>query len=48
MVFDPTFHEIGREADRLPDLSGDEPDEVDAEALDGDAPADELPPLGGA
>jgi hypothetical protein len=47
MVFDPTFHEIGREADELPDLAGDEPDEVDDDLLEGDE-TDDLPPLGGA
>jgi hypothetical protein len=45
MTFEPTFEEIGREADRLPDLSGDEPDEVDDDLLE-DAPADDLPPQG--
>lgn len=45
MVFDPTFREIGREADRLPDLDGSDPTEDD-EPLDDDIPADELPPTG--
>jgi hypothetical protein len=45
MVFDPTFHEIGEQADELPDLDGSDPDEVDEELLD-DTPADDLPPEG--
>lgn len=40
MVFDPTFNEISREADALPDLAGDAPvvDAPDgaAEQLEGD------------
>ena len=34
MVFDPTFHEIDREADNLPDLSGKDP-ELDPDDTDG-------------
>jgi hypothetical protein len=41
MVFDPTFHEISREADELPDLDGSQ----DAEPLE-DVHADDLPPEG--
>jgi hypothetical protein len=43
MVFDPTFHEIGEEADELPDLDGSDPDEGPLEI---DAEADALPPVG--
>lgn len=34
MVFDPTFHEIDREADNLPDLAGKDP-EPDPDDSDG-------------
>lgn len=44
MVFDPTFHEISEQADELPDLSGENPD--DAEDGLGDVEADDLPPVG--
>lgn len=47
MVFDPTFHEIGEDADALPDLDGSETDEVDDELLD-DIPTEDLPPQGSA
>lgn len=46
MVFEPTFEEIGREADRLPDLSGEDADVDDDELLDDEVPEDELPPQG--
>ena len=54
MVFDPTFHEIDREADELPDLSGDDlevdPADAEGEAEDeigaGRVEADDLPPYG--
>ncbi|HVL62737.1 MAG TPA: hypothetical protein VM430_15195 [Microbacterium sp.] len=42
MVFDPTFHEISKEADELPDLDGSD----DAEPLGTDVEADDLPPVG--
>ena len=49
MVFVPTFDDISREADALPDLSGDAPDldaaEIDEGILAGDDDAD-LPPEG--
>ncbi len=44
MAFEPTFEEIGREADALPDLDGEEDGGVDT--LDGDEDADALPPQG--
>ena len=43
MVFDPTFHEISEEADDLPDLDGSD---EDAEPLETDVEADDLPPEG--
>lgn len=43
MVFDPTFHEISKEADELPDLDGSDDD---AEPLGADVEADDLPPAG--
>ena len=43
MVFDPTFHEISKEADELPDLDGSDDD---AEPLGADVEADDLPPEG--
>ncbi len=43
MVFDPTFHEISKEADDLPDLDGSDDD---AEPLGADVEADDLPPEG--
>lgn len=53
MVFDPTFHEIDREAAELPDLSGEDPDvepdaegEAEAEIASGDVEADDLPAYG--
>jgi hypothetical protein len=44
MVFDPTFHEIDREAGNLPDQAGADVD-IDADDLDhgpGDAEADSI------
>lgn len=38
MVFEPTFDDIDREADQLPDLAGDE---VSIGAADGGGPADD-------
>jgi hypothetical protein len=43
MVFDPTFHEISKEADELPELDGSD---EDAEPLGADVEADDLPPEG--
>jgi hypothetical protein len=43
MVFDPTFHEISKDADGLPDLDGSD---EDAEPLGADVEADDLPPEG--
>jgi hypothetical protein len=43
MVFDPTFHEISKEADELPDLDGSDPDEGPLESED---EANALPPVG--
>jgi hypothetical protein len=43
MVFDPTFHEISKDADELPDLDGSDDD---AEPLGTDVEADDLPPVG--
>ena len=43
MVFDPTFHEISKDADELPDLDGSDDD---AEPLGADVEADDLPPEG--
>jgi hypothetical protein len=43
MVFDPTFHEISKDADALPDLDAAE---EDAEPLGTDVEADDLPPEG--
>ena len=43
MVFDPTFHEISKEADELPELDGSD---EDAEPLGADVAADDLPPEG--
>jgi hypothetical protein len=43
MVFDPTFHEISKEADELPGL---EDSDSDAEPLGDDVEADDLPPVG--
>lgn len=42
MVFDPTFNEISKEADELPDLDGS----ADAAPLEGDVEEDDLPPYG--
>ena len=44
MAFEPTFEEIGREADALPDLDGD--DDPGVTELVGDEEADDLPPTG--
>ena len=43
MVFDPTFHEISKQADELPDLDGSDDD---TELLGADVEADDLPPEG--
>ena len=43
MVFDPTFHEISKEADELPDLDGSD---AEAEPLGADVEEDDLPPFG--
>jgi hypothetical protein len=43
MVFDPTFHEISKEADELPDLDGSD---LEAEPLGEDVEEDDLPPVG--
>lgn len=43
MVFDPTFNEISKEADELPDLNGSDDD---AEPLGTDVEGNDLPPLG--
>jgi hypothetical protein len=43
MVFDPTFHEISRDAEDLPDLDGSDPD---APAFGEVVEDDDLPPEG--
>ena len=43
MVFDPTFSEISKEADDLPDLDGSD---AEAEPLGADVEEDDLPPVG--
>ncbi|MGX1701466.1 hypothetical protein [Microbacterium sp. NPDC055357] len=42
MVFDPTFNEISKEADELPDLNGSDGEPP----FEGEEPADDLPPFG--
>lgn len=47
MVFDPTFNEISKQADQLPDLAGDMPDLQDPDgAIDQLAAGDVLAPDG--